>query len=249
MGITSCCKWGINHLLLYVPETLLPNLLISCILLRREWSVSCWFYGPNEHQFSQVNIHLLMLHMYLVKERCARMIQSRLTWQAPLLSCWILTLVVPESLYPSDYRKGNLTQSSTIYKQDKQEAVTGRGKRKVMDTKSFMPLYCKVNWYISFQVRFVPSERQGMLLQNQKFAKHWLLPPTSPTIGRKMTQFIVHLTICSVGWCLQQSYQRLYAIHASWKQYFVTPITQIIPNNPEEINYCILNLWDTSCIQ
>jgi hypothetical protein len=77
-----------------------------------------------------------------------------------------------------------------------------------------------------------------VLLQNQKFAKHWLLPPTSPTLGRKMTQFTVHLTICSVGWCLQQSYQRLYAIHASWRQYFVTPITQIIPNNPVEINYC-----------
>jgi hypothetical protein len=65
-----------------------------------------------------------------------------------------------------------LTQSSTIYKQDKQEAVAGRGKRKVMDTKSFMPLYCKVNCYISLQVRFLPSERRGVLLQNQKFAKH-----------------------------------------------------------------------------
>jgi hypothetical protein len=49
------------------------------------------------------------------------------------------------NLYPIDYRKGNLTQSSTIYKQDKQEAVAGRGKRKVIDSKSFMPLYYKVN--------------------------------------------------------------------------------------------------------
>ncbi len=130
-----------------------------------------------------------------------------------------------------------MTQSSTIYKQ---EAVAGRGKRKVMDTKNFMPLHCKLNWYISFQVRFVSSERRGVLLQNQKFAKHWLLPSTSPTVGRKMTQFIVHLTICRVGWCLQQSYQRLYAIHASWKQYFVTPITQIIPNNPVELTIVYL---------
>ncbi len=74
-------------------------------------------------------------------------------------SCsWISTLVITEKVF---------SQSSTIYKQDKQEAVAGRGKRKVMDTKSFMPLYCKVNWYMSFKVSFVPSERWGVLLQNK----------------------------------------------------------------------------------